>query len=550
MFIQSIIEFLGHIISNFTRSVAENYDLVENSNIIVGMSGYNALEETGKEWWYSQPSDDECNFQEYRNAEATSRDYQPRQSPCVELENAASTEDSREEREGLCETNEMAWKRLRPSITTSIRNSLYFGFLISVASASVVGVASFTVYYFSYQTQLICEMHSREKIPIELQWVITLSKIIAVGFLYVWFFLIIIFYFRPFQLSGVKRILVLLSVLFFLLDSVYRIALQVCGVSHSKLTVLERIPPEVIFCLSSCSQIYIMKRHFCTGSLIKQVKFVLLFIAPSALTLSIAILVAYSIYPAYNKQDASGKLLIAVFSPLIVFILKGVCRICIQRLWCQISHPGTSFVLLSPMYCGSAIMLRLLQADLQSLESIALTGAIHGIAEVIDRTMMAVIDHICHQAFEHRRISWGGFRTRRRERLATDISIMSMLYESSAVITVNTFLHLYQYFHTYDNSPLKLLQSFAVTTSVPLGIEWMFTSVSIFIETRYKNLPVMAVWRNRWKRHLAVAFINAVMVSIWTTSSLLIAVEGRFKDSVKDHCDVPFNLCEFLKTCG
>ncbi|XP_068680128.1 uncharacterized protein [Montipora foliosa] len=541
MFPHTITEFLGHVIFNFTRSVAENYDFVENANVS-DLIGYNALEDTGKEW-YSQPSHDEVIYQEYSNSDATSLDYlTTRQFVHAKFTNASSTEDSREEREGLCETNDMAWKRLRPSITTSIMNSLYFGFLISVVSASVVGVASFTVYYFSFQTQLNCEMHSREKIPIELQWVITLSEIISVGFLYFWFFLSIIFYFCPFQLSGVKRRLVLLSGLFFLLDSVYRIAMQVCGVSHSKLTALQRIPAEVIFCICTCSQIYIIKRHFCTGSLIKQVKFVLLFIAPYALGQIIAIVVAYSIYPAYKKQDASGKLLIAVFSPLIVFILKGVCRICIQRFWCQISHPGTSFVLLSPMYCASAIMLRLLQADLQSLESIALTGAIHGIAEVIDRTMMAVIDHICHQAFEDRRISWGGFRTPRRERLATDISIMSMLYESSAVITVNTFLHLYQYFYTYDNSPLKLLPSFAVTTSVPLGIEWIFTSVSIFIETRYKNLPVMAVWRNRWKRHLAVAFINAVMVSIWTTSSLLIAVEGRFKDSVKDHCDMPFNL--------
>ena len=541
MFTHTITEFLGHIIFNITRSVAENYDFVENSNVS-DLIGYNALEDTGKEW-YSQPTDDEVIFQEYSNAEATSLDYlTTRQFVRAELTDAASTEDSTEEIEGESKANDMAWKRLRPSITTSIRNSLYFGLLISVVSASVVGVASFTVYYFSFQTQLNCEMHSREKIPIELQWVITLSEIISVGFLYFWFFLSIIFYFCPFQLSGVKRRLFLLSVLFFLLDSVYRIAMQVCGVSHSKLTALQRIPAEVIFCVCTCSRIYIIKRHFCTGSLIKQVKFVVLFIAPYALTQSIGILVAYSIYPAYNKQDASGRLLFAVFTPLIAFILKGVCRICIQRLWCQISHPGTSFVLLSPIYCGSAIMLRLLQADLQSLESIALTGAIHGIAEVIDRTMMAVIDHICHQAFEDRRISWGGFRTPRRERLATDISIMSMLYESSAVITVNTSLHLYQYFYSYYNSPLKLLQSFAVTTLVPLGIEWMFTSVSIFIETRYKNLPVMAVWRKRWKRHLAVAFINAVMVSIWTTSGLLIAVEGRFKDSVKDHCDMPFNL--------
>ena len=119
---------------------------------------------------------------------------------------------------------------------------------------------------------------------------------------------------------------------------------------------------------------------------------------------------------------------------------------------------------------------------------------------------------------------------------------MSMLSESSAVITVNIFLHLYQYFYTYDNSPLKLLQSFAITTSVPLGIEWFFTSVSIATETRYKNLPVVAVWGKRWKRHLVVMLINLVMVCIWTNTSLLIAVEGRLKDNVKDDCQMPFNM--------
>ena len=61
---------------------------------------------------------------------------------------------------------------------------------------------------------------------------------------------------------------------------------------------------------------------------------------------------------------------------------------------------------------------------------------------------------------------------------------MSMLSESSAVITVNIFLHLYQYFYTYDNSPLKVLKSFALTTSFPLGVEWFFISVLIAIETR------------------------------------------------------------------
>ena len=198
-------------------------------------------------------------------------------------------------------------------------------------------------------------------------------------------------------------------------------------------------------------------------------------------------------------------------------------------------------MLLAPLYCGSAIVLRLLQVDLQSLESVALIGVIHGIAEVIERSSMVLIDHFYNQVLEKRRIPLGGFRTPRRERLGADICIMSMLYESSAVISVNGFLHLYQYFYTSDNSPLQLLQSFAITTSVPLVIEWFFTSVSIAIETRYQNMPIMAVWRKQWRRHVTVAVANMVLISVWSSYALLTAVQERFKDIFQDHCEMPFS---------
>ena len=71
---------------------------------------------------------------------------------------------------------------------------------------------------------------------------------------------------------------------------------------------------------------------------------------------------------------------------------------------------------------------------------------------------------------------------------------MSMLYEASAVISVNGFLHLHEYFYTVDKTSLELVQSFAITTAVPLIIEWFFTCLSIAIETRYQNRPIMAVW--------------------------------------------------------
>ena len=539
MLTHTIAEIFGHILFGFTRSVAERYNFDECGVNPSDLLGYNALEDTGKEW-YCQPVD-EVIYQQYSNGEATARDYLATGSNNIRITDACSIQENEETREESIERG-MAWKLLRPSIFRTLWSSFYFGFFISILSAAIVGFISFPVYYFSYQTKLNCEIHPKESIPTQLQWVITTSDIFSVGFLYYWLFLSLLFYFRPFQISGLKLRMVLLAVPFYLLDSTYRIAMQAFGISHSKLTSLQRLPAVMIFNLSNCLQIYILKKDFCpTGPRITQVKFIILFVIPYVLTEITGVIIAFSIFPAYNKQDKTGKIIIAIFTPLIVVFHKGASRLCIQQFWCRMSHPGTSFVLLAPLYCGSAVLLRLLQIDLQSLESVALIGVIHGIAEVIERSTMVFLDHICHQVLERRRMPWGGFRTPRRERLAADISLMGMLYESSAIISVNIFLHLYQYFNTRMNSPVELLQSFAITTSVPLAIEWLFTSVSIAIETRYQNMPLMAVWRKRWRRYIAVAVINMVMVSIWTATNLLIAVQGRFKDITKDNCEMPFS---------
>ena len=196
--------------------------------------------------------------------------------------------------------------------------------------------------------------------------------------------------------------------------------------------------------------------------------------------------------------------------------------------------------LLVPLYCGAAVIFRILQADLGRLQTIALLGVIHGAAEVIERSTMVFIDHLCHQMVVRRSSApWGSFRTPRRERLMADITIISMLFESAAIVSVNGFLYLYQY--VYLNKPLlSLLQRFAIHTSVQLVIEWFFTSVSLAIETRYQNIAVMAVWQKRWKRHNLVAIVNAVPIALWTGTNLLIIVHGRFHELLNQTCKMPF----------
>jgi len=534
----AVVEFIGHIIFSFTRSVAEHSDFDEAERDLE-LFGYNPLEDTGKEW-YCQPID-ELIYQEYSNRDVTTLDYLPSPKIQARLLNACSTEET-EETEDVGNDRAMAWKQFRPSFVRTVCKSAYVGFLVSVLSAVIVGMISILVYYLSFQTQLNCLVHPEKSIPNKLRWIRTVSEAFFAFFFYCWLFVNSLFYFRPFQISGLKLTLFLTVLAFYIFDVCYRL-LQALVFSHFNLTKLQVLPGNVLFFLCLCVQVCIITKHFCRGPRKKQLSLFLSLTIPFFLTYVTGILVAYFIYPAYNRQDnIVSKVLIAIFAPLITVFLKGVSRFCVQRLW-RISHPGHSFVPLGPLYHGSAVMLRFLQVDVEDVGAIAVIGGIHGIAEVIERSAMVFIDHIYHQIWQRRLVRCGNFRTPRRERLAADIVIMSILYESSGVISVNGFLHLYRYFYSSDNTALQLLQSFALTTSVALAIEWFFTSLSLAIETRYQNMPVMAVWRRRWKKHIVVAIINAVVMASWLSSSLILPAVVNNERSVgkpKDFCQMPF----------
>ena len=354
-------------------------------------------------------------------------------------------------------------------------------------------------------------------------------------------FFTLLFLFRPYQLKGLKGKLILVCCVTYGLNVLYCVALQAVGTPYYTLPTVYQIPHYICFISNISVQVYIVARHFCLKSRKKVAALICKMAIPMCFSILIAFVVVAYVYPAYNKQDREGKLLIALFAPLIGVVLKAITRICAQRLW-NITHPGYSYVLLVPLYFGSAVMFRVLQADLGSLQSIAGLGVIHGVAEVIEPSIMVVIDHICHVIWKRASAPWGSFRTPRRERLMADIAIMSMLFESTAIWSVNGFLYLYQFIYLQNGSILKLLQSFSIHTSVQLVIEWFFTSVSLAIETHYQNMPVMAVWRRRWKRHTLVAVVNVLPIAIWTSANLLEIVRGNFDELAPTQpCKMPFS---------
>ena len=538
MSINTLIEISGHVIFSFTRGVTEHYNPQEPENTAESF-GYSPLESTGREWYYHPV--DELIYQEYSDREAISLDYLASSRLDVKVLNACSTEENEETQEDQQdEDRAMAWKRLRPSVFRTLCKSMYIGALISLLTASITGSVYMLISYISYKTELNCEFHPEKSIPLQLQWIRSVSSIISKAFLYLWPFSCFLFLFRPYQLKGLKRKLFLVSCFVYSLDSIYRVALQALGISHSKISALQKIPLYVLFSASLGWQVYLLTSHFrMRRTRRQQVTIFFKIILPGISNLFLGLTAYFFIYPAYMKQNEEGKLVIALFAPLIGVIVKTISRISVQQLW-NITHPGYSYALLAPLYFESAVVFRVLQADLGRIEKIAILGIIHGALEVLERSAMVVIDHICHVIWKRISAPWGSFRTPRCERLMADIAIMSMLYESTAIVSVNGFLYLYQFIYLQNDSLLNLLRSFAFCTSVQLVIEWFFTSVSLAIETRYQNMAVMAVWRRQWKRHVLVAIVNVVPLALWTSAHLLLIVHERFQEFVNQPCEMPF----------
>ena len=534
-----LIEVLGRILFGFTRGVTEHYN-PDEPEFTAESFGYNPLESTGREWYY-QPVD-ELTYQEYSVREATSMTYLASSSLDIKVIDACSPDETEESPEQMAHHDHkditMAWKRLRPSVLWTVRKSMYIGALISIVTAIFIGTIYMTVTYLSFKTVQNCEFHLMNSTSTEIQWMRITSNIVSCIFLYIWFFVLLQFLFRPFQLMGMKGKLLVICFLTYSFDTIYRVALQALGISHSKLSNAQDVPLKLCFLVNQCLQTYVLTNYFCKSSRQKDTLFFQM-VVPSCLGVLTFFLVASLIYPVYNKEDADGKLLIAIFAPLAGVFVKVTSRICVQKLY-NITHPAYSYIFLSPLYFGAAIVFRILQADLGSLLDIAILGIVHGAAEVIERSTMVFIDHIVHVMCKRRPAPWGSFRTPRRERLIADIAIMSMLFESTAIVSVNGYLYLYQFIYVRKEPFVNLLQLFAVHTAVSLAIEWVFTSISLAIETRYQNMAVMAIWRRRWKRHILVAVVNAVPMALWTSINLMGILHGRFSESSSQPCKMPF----------
>ena len=546
MDLYTVIEVFGNIVFNFTKSVSETFS-PEDPYYSQESLEYISLENSGLEW-YAEPVD-QIIYQEYSDKEAIVDDFLPQSCKLrAVISDASSPEASTVEQTESDKSNseqQMYWKELRPSILRTICKSMVFGAWISLLSAFTVGMLFNLVSYLIYQTVLNCEFISSNSIPSKVQWLRVIANIILCFLYYIWYFSNLLVLFRPYQLLGVKAKLFLAGMFVYVLDTLYQVIFEALETTNPfpPNSTKEHLVGYCLFLMGQLLQIYFLINHLSPLLLSKRQKRILFLqlVAISFFPSLMGDILVLLIYPSYIKQSEKGKLIIALFSPLLGVLWKTISRICVQRLW-RITHPAYSYVLMAPLYLGTAVGFRVLQLDLGELKTMVYLGIIHGIAEVIERSTVVVIDHICQRILKRNTFAWGSFRTPRTERITADIAIMSMLYESTAIVSVSGFFHLYQFIYVKNISFWAVLESFSKSTAILLGIEWIFTSLSLAIETRYQNLALMAVWSRHWRRHILVAVINVLPIAFWASTNVLKVVHAQSQQHLQQlPCKMPFS---------
>ena len=74
---------------------------------------------------------------------------------------------------------------------------MYFGFVISILAATLIGTFSILVYYVAYQVTLVCLARPKDSISSKIQWSKTISETLEIIFTHLWFFLMPYFSLDP-----------------------------------------------------------------------------------------------------------------------------------------------------------------------------------------------------------------------------------------------------------------------------------------------------------------------------------------------------------------
>ena len=450
--------------------------------------------------------------------------------------------------------SKMGWKRSRPPTwRLSLWKAMKHVFCIQILGGVALGSLAIVILVLDFNTVDLCyDMQSKNwtAIPKRIQAVMVTADTTEAYLVQLWSFLVVL---TMFGWSLIKELnLLFLNLLGAFLDTCYRLYLQVYGIYHKP---WRSFPLNGLFVLLLLMNGLIIGKDIAKKSeternkrIKKAIKVSAMLVAQFAFGIPITYCLVYVLIPLYGEVSETYRAIIAGALPLVAAIPKVIVRLAAQRI--DFLHPGDSHILLNVLYSTTAIVFRVMQAELTSLRLFILLSFAHGAIDLLERLTIVIRDYFWYFVYKKLKkesetiLKASQFRSPRSMRFVADMSIQMILGESTSLIAAVGFIQLYNFMYNRNDASSTSITQFFIRVSIAISIDFFFNSFSFWLQMSYLNIAVVRVWRKKWRKHMLIAFILTAVTLCYFTSHLFAVVKANSASGVRIDdisCKGPFS---------
>ena len=459
---------------------------------------------------------------------------------------------------GAC--GSMAWKDSRPSRWTSFVSCFRAIFLMQLIIGSSIGLLAIAVAVVDFNTADLCyeKTFRWNSMPQVIQSIRVTSQSVEGFIIQLWHFAIMLSMFGYSVLKDLN--LLAFNLLAAFVDVSYRLLLQIFGIYKQPWM---SYPLNVLFTVVVFGNSMIIAKHLMSSytpvqEQTKKKLFKVTFLLTLQFLMGIpaAFVLVYSIFPWYNSKSEMEKAFIAGACPLLLLsIPKVIARALAQKF--EFVHPGLLYLLVGCLYSTSAIVFRVMQAELTSLGLFVALGVGHAAIDLLERLTVTMRDYIwdfmykifcrCNGS-QTVTLSPRNSRTPRSMRFVADVSIQLLLTEPTALVTAVGFIQVYKFMYPdVSNQPVSdLIWGFIERCATGLAIDVVFNTVSVWLQVTLFNVAVLKVWNSHnWRAHVIANVVCTLMTILYFTEYLFDIIRRKNDHHTAErfafNCSLPFS---------
>ena len=466
-------------------------------------------------------------------------------------------DDIYEEVETLNAPEPQDWRSQRPHFFKSLAETVWVVVGATFLGGIVLGLFAVAWFYVDINTANYCHWIKHENLPWNMLSLRVSAEVLESFMTQYWPFLILWFVFGWPLMKELN--LPIVAILMAFLDVSYELLLHVF---HSYKWPFVPYPVNVLFVFTTLYCSYAIARRKFPESRLNAIKLSAKLSVQFLFGIPISWLFNYVIFKWFARTSPGlQQMAITAIAPMLLLPAKLVTRQCAINLPDDVCHPGNTHAIISVIYGGSTIVFRTFQAGIESFPLFVGLSVGSGIVYIVERLSVPLRDRLlaklgrsCCRCVGR---SSGGhppgpevqssLNNRRYRRLTADMTIQGILFESVAIVFSTSVLHMYAMVY---NISAKDWGRFGVEVArkvlVALLVETFFNSIAVLLQVRYFNVPIVKVWRRKWKKHVTLASITATLSAVYFTSYMLPLVRAVYINdphfNITTNCTEPFHF--------